>query len=946
MAARKPKLTPALTGPAIDQNQIQTGPRTMSKERTEKAWKATQRFRRMIPALNSFARALTRNNEIAVVMHPQMGESGGAATDGHKVYMMPPLSLGEDVSHDRSICDQRDEDDQLLCPACAQREDTLIIIFHELAHIVSDSFVTVDDATRAQLIKRAVEMEGSKFGKHAQRALDTAPQYIRESYAAISNMVSPFFPMLINCLEDARVNRAMWNSRPGTKPMFDAWNKRILNKGIEQPDGTLARWYDRPRNSQSLIALYAKASGYDVTGWFIPEIELMLQDKELNMLLFKLQTVRSIKGTYELAFPILTRLRQLGFCRSPEDNDVDADEMEPQPQPEGESDDEPSEEQGDGEPDQQDTGGSSDDDGDSGDDESAESEAGDGPVAGGSEPDSGAETSDEGEPDDTESNGSGDSEPDGDSDDGGGWQGDEDDGNDSDVGSDTDAGDADGDESGGQGGTGGSSVPGDDGDAEGSDELDSADGSGGELSTDGDDDEAGASKSGTSGEADGSAGVDDDTTGADFDDPTAGGAGGEYKNTPSQHEDSQTADDLGDYDGDPYEGTHQGTGDVDGPPIPPEDDADDLDDGAGSSGPRESQDGDEAISAPDLEFHGSAEEAGRDLAEFGGHGEHTPTREEKDEAIEVARAIIQSGYFESPSQHVLGVRVHEFDKHYIETDGRDASEGWAHNTPYMRGYSRMELGIDVPTKVAESYLGKALMRTRVAFDMNRQHKRLNSLKTGRINGRTLARRAPVGDERLFYKKTRPGKRDYFVILGIDISGSTAGENIQLAKTAAMAQAELLTRVGVQFEVWAHTADTPKLYDMSGMLMLDMYQVKTLDEPWDDKRRHRLAELAPCAGNLDGHSLEFYRKRAEKSRATDKVILYYTDGAMPASNYDEELDILQRELAVCKRQDIEVMGVGIRTDSPTRHGLDTVRIDELTELEKVVHHLEKKLAVRA
>lgn len=92
------------------------------------------------------------------------------------------------------------------------------------------------------------------------------------------------------------------------------------------------------------------------------------------------------------------------------------------------------------------------------------------------------------------------------------------------------------------------------------------------------------------------------------------------------------------------------------------------------------------------------------------------------------------------------------------------------------------------------------------------------------------------------------------------------------------------------------------------------------------------------------TVEYYRKILDHRPETDKVILYYTDGKMPAENHDEELDILQREIRICRQKGYTLLGVGIRTDSPVRHGLDTVQVDGDEDIVKVVRHLEKRLVV--
>jgi cobalamin biosynthesis protein CobT len=119
-------------------------------------------------------------------------------------------------------------------------------------------------------------------------------------------------------------------------------------------------------------------------------------------------------------------------------------------------------------------------------------------------------------------------------------------------------------------------------------------------------------------------------------------------------------------------------------------------------------------------------------------------------------------------------------------------------------------------------------------------------------------------------------------------------------------------------------------------------VKKVDEPWNDATRKRLSNLGPLASNFDGHTLEFHRKLLEQRRESDKVLIYYTDGDMPAANYTEELEILQREINTCKQKKISLLAVGINTMSPQDHGFDTVRVDSDEDINKVVAQLERRL----
>jgi hypothetical protein len=333
---------------------------------------------------------------------------------------------------------------------------------------------------------------------------------------------------------------------------------------------------------------------------------------------------------------------------------------------------------------------------------------------------------------------------------------------------------------------------------------------------------------------------------------------------------------------------------------------------------------------------GDADEALEHLKKVEQHDERPTTAEmrKNDNAMEIA--VIQGLYFETPSTNIRGVRENRYGKESV-----GMANSWEQAERYATKRDRIERGIDGDFDPTEDILGPALLHMRVVFADNQRGKNTTHLKSGRVNAKVLGKRAPVQDPRLFKKRTQPGKKDYFVVIGVDISGSTSGLNLVLTKKAVMAQATLLSRMGIKFAIYAHTGCLSR--DAAGRDMdLDIYMVKEPDEPWTEATKDRLRKLSAYIVNLDGHALEYLRKVADRSNATDKIILYYSDGKMPAENAEEELVILQREIKLCAKKGYTLLGVGIRTDSPRRHGLDTVQVDEDSDLVKVVRHIEKRL----
>jgi hypothetical protein len=879
---------------ATDYRTAQSG-----DDRSEKARRAVENFRRMQPMLNNYARVFTGNPRISV----EVSAMNNGATDGKKIWFRPPIALGENHKHNKKLCDRRDRETHLqLCEACAIREEVLVTIYHEIAHICYGTFAQPSSKDKAELIASAVEEAGGKYAQYIAERIRRTPGYITENYMGMAGTVSPFLHTILNALEDARVNNNLFLARRGTKVMFDADTRRVFERGVESPnpDGTVTYlpWNEREQNLQAIIGVFCVASGYDISGWFISEVERALEDQELNELILDSVNAPDVRENYKIAFKVLKRLRELGFCKRP-------DEPEPEDQPTKPG--EPGDETGEGE------GGEPEDNADQSGEESG-NEEGSGSASGDSG-DSGEETEEDERDDSSVSGGSGDTDESSD---------DADEPADSGDDSESDSPEAEADDTG-----------------DGEDETGS--------------DESAPVAGNSDGSPDDDSGADDEGLGDDSDpqDSDELHESGESDEAPSQHgEPGVSADvlpDDGDDSGDAAEGEEEDEEEVTSPTTDEW-----LDEGEETE--RESGDPDDQMDTgadkgeggievkedkpSDLPM-GEPEDVQAGLETFGGH-EHKPlTAEQQLDEEAVKQAVMQGLYFETPSANVLGVREHHFGKPIINDIGQNMSTAWGAKL-YENQMSRHELGIDGDFKPTEAIMGRALLKLRTVLADNQRAHNINHLKSGRVNTRVLGRRAPLGDERLFRKKITPGKRDYFVVLGLDISGSTAGRNLEMIKAAAWAQADLLTRMGIQFAMYGYSGYHGEIRGYYSGLYLDMYVLKEPNEPWNTKTQERLLEIGPDGGNLDGHNLEYMRKVCDKSNATDKIIMYFSDGKMPATNFEEELEILVRELAICKKKGYTVAGVGIRTDSPSKHGLPTVRIDSKDEVIKVVAHLEKLL----
>jgi len=969
---------------------------TVDRDHVARAQKALAAFRTMQPGLTSYARAVTGEPAVRIQV-----TAGFPHTDGTTIFYRPPLSLADDTKHDRSVCDKRDDVTlQQLCPACRVREDILSGIYHEIAHIAYHSFAPFTDKDRAKALSAAVAFKGDDFVAKMNRRMEKYQgKQGGDSFILLANSISEYLGQIMNILEDVRIDERMFLARKGTRKMREVRARRAFTEGVEQADGSVARWIDAPLNAQLIVALYAVASRWEVNDFFAPEVVAACYDSELTATAEGAKTARSVSDVFNLSFDALMRGKELGFFAEADDITED-DEPQPEPQdqesedkqdrtePDKESDsqdnDESSEESSDQE--QGDTEDEADDDQGAGKGEDTGEVAGDSGSSDHSDLSDAQSDDAEDSPETEEAFPENDTPSDASNVDSGAGETDEqpdtdDDGSPSGSGDSTGVPEDDsesGDDQPDNGGSSpnpegaGESVPGDTAEAnrgvtsDATEEDSSTEESAAEVDPEGIEDESGGSGTGETDSSEEEGGLDDEDSRSSGDDSQ------EFQ-TESGYGDPREPDGSGgDTDTDSGLATDEAPEDqgaVGGEDSLEADRSDDADPASetrsnelGTDKPNDMEDSSSDTGSDpwgqELEAeidYGSADSVPQYVeAVTGHHGDHHAEESAEyslgesvddgtaEAAMEVA--IEQGLYFDTAPVNIVGVNVHRY------TDVPDSDNAWRGTNGDKVLYSEKSLrniGLRGDFEPDESLLGEALQVTRRVFDDNKRARHQKNLKSGKIRGGSLAKRAPFNDPRMFKKTILPGKKSYAVVIGVDISASmsfTGARNMKLAKRAVTAQAELCSRVGIDFAVYAHSAldSGDGTYEN---LSMEIYEIKSFQDQWDDRARESLKNIGPLQANVDGHTLEYYRKAVERTPATDKIILYYTDGAMPAANYDEELEVLQTQIAKCRQQNITLMGVGIRTSSPEEFGMDTVRVDGDEDLVKVIHHLEKKLTDR-
>lgn len=897
-------------------------------EKEKRAWRAVRAFNRHVPDLQKYARAVTGNPRLILEASAE-----GSDTDGQRIRIKPPIALGDDIPHDRMNCNQRNPvTRRQLCKACDVRELVLASVYHEIAHIAFGSFVTPNRTAGLHIAALVREWHPDGACDHAEEYRAAVAEMVKnkvDSYFGRFELFHPVLLMLGNSMEDARVNSATFIERPGTRNMMYAHITDVFNSASERytdGDDDADLWQNQEPDPQMLIGAFLVASSYyEQVDMLMEKVQQDLNDPDLADLLDQVAQAPDAHEAAILVVRVFRRLQEMGYlhvpkCAAPEVSDAPPSSDESSSSGSDESGDgEEGEEGGDGQPgsgmDGEDgsagQGGSS--PADQGDAEGGGPEGGDRAVGStpGGAPGAGGAPSADGGP--------------------GG-----------------DRADNEADPAGQSGSDGRQDVPGDDGDpgAAGEDAVtgpvegqpeDKAEARGAEPDGDSETDQP-------DGDGMGEAGSDMVDAGAEQ--PVGEGGGGDADGGTS----GPGTDAHGDVGGDQEE-----PGGAPSPPTPADIEAlrrlvqqmtlhqlfrqvaPDTDVDCFAMG---------KVDLHDDGVHlvlGIGGEEGGDPTDGagGGWGDGGEMSEEFTKALTLA--IQQSQFFDAPATGVTGIDVLTFPHN---------RSGWFQNHMYP---SESDPATYMPS---QAILGRVITEARLTFEENKRSRYSGGLKSGKINARVLGKRAPVHDPHLFKKKQNPTKRDYFAVISGDASGSTTSYTVadlrdgskepqslnHRIKAAIFGQAEMLSALGIPFEIWMHTAGhgsaLGRQVPLGGRVW--MMQVKTKDEPWDTKAKVRLASVQPVNGNLDGHTLEFLRKRAEMSRATDKILCYYTDGAMPAMNATEEAQVLRRETEHCKKNNITLLAVGIGTDSPKAYGFDTVEVNSEMDLVEVVRRLGRAL----
>jgi len=217
---------------------------------------------------------------------------------------------------------------------------------------------------------------------------------------------------------------------------------------------------------------------------------------------------------------------------------------------------------------------------------------------------------------------------------------------------------------------------------------------------------------------------------------------------------------------------------------------------------------------------------------------------------------------------------------------------------------------------------------------------------GSVNARALSQLSiNKGYRQVFKQYAKTETNNVAVELLIDLSGSMAGNRIEVAKASAIAIAEALKDLNIPFEVTGFCSEWDSRVGSVAATMgskdaerfgrkgerLDLHVFKS----FETNSLAGISKMQNGSQNPDGECLAWAAKRLSMQRQKRKILMVFSDG-QPATG-DTSFALLQADLRTrileISKFGIEVIGVGIETDYVKEFYPDYVILKDAKELPK-------------
>ena len=227
-------------------------------------------------------------------------------------------------------------------------------------------------------------------------------------------------------------------------------------------------------------------------------------------------------------------------------------------------------------------------------------------------------------------------------------------------------------------------------------------------------------------------------------------------------------------------------------------------------------------------------------------------------------------------------------------------------------------------------------------------------KRGRVNASSLSRLLN-NDPRVFRTREEIKTKEVAVSLLIDCSGSMSGSRINMATDTAWALSEVLSKLGINFEVlgfttaderW-HTDDFKPMSDEMERASIGYSRIepvyipifKSFEERWGVEQKKRTACIPytlRLANNVDGESVEYAAQRLLRQKEPGKTLIVLSDGAPCAAGSSHGfVSHLKEVVKDIEKKQVNVVGIGIQTNAVRDYYRKNVVIHKLEDLPTTV-----------
>ncbi len=198
-------------------------------------------------------------------------------------------------------------------------------------------------------------------------------------------------------------------------------------------------------------------------------------------------------------------------------------------------------------------------------------------------------------------------------------------------------------------------------------------------------------------------------------------------------------------------------------------------------------------------------------------------------------------------------------------------------------------------------------------------------------------RTQPGYRKPFKQQTKIDTRNVAIEILIDLSGSMGGSKIEVAKMTAIALAEALRDLRINFEITGfNSVDDSRVSSASKGLSsgrrserLDLHVFKD----FNSDNCYGLTKIKSGVQNPDGECVAWAAKRLQERKEERKILLVLSDG-QPATG-DTDGALLRSDLILklnkINKSGIETVGIGILTDAVKYYYKEHVIVNDLSKL---------------